>query len=90
MDWKLAALFLGVAVVSAAFGLAVAWLYKRPSGTYRASGKATAEGVEWSIEITDGVATIQRVEAPDVVAGEKMALARRVTHYAKVPLEVQS
>jgi hypothetical protein len=87
MDWKIAAAFLGVAVVSAAFGLAVAWLYKRPSGTYRASGKATAEGVEFSVEITDGVATVTAVPTADTGAVAKTA-AR--TLRATVPLEVQS
>jgi hypothetical protein len=87
MDWKRAALFLGVAVVSAAFGLAVAWLYKRPSGTYRASGRATAEGVEFSVEITGGVATVTAVPSGDTAAVAKTS-AR--TLRATVPLEVKA
>ena len=85
MEWKLGMLFLATAVVSAAFGLAVAFLWKRDRGTYRASGKATAEGVEFSVEISDGVAHVSAV-----AAGDTTAKAAQRALVASVPLEVQS
>jgi hypothetical protein len=96
MDWKLAALFLGVAVVSAAFGLAVALLWRRQPGEparYKLAFGYTEDdglGVTVEVEMEGGVPTQAAVEVVPVgadVTAEKYA-ARSLG--VVVPLEVQS